>query len=145
MIEIHQSRYSIHPGSTKMYHDVKEQYWWDNMKKSIAEFVAQCPNCQQVKIEHQKPSGLIQNIEIPTWKWEVINMDFIIGLSRSYHKFDSIWVIVHRLTKSAHFLPVKTTYTAEDYAKLYIKEIVRLHGVPVSIISDRGAQFTANF
>ncbi|XP_070057278.1 uncharacterized protein [Nicotiana tomentosiformis] len=128
-----------------MYHDVKEQYWWDNMKKSIAEFVAQCPNCQQVKIEHQKPSGLIQNIEIPTWKWEVINMDFIIGLPRSYHKFDSIWVIVDRLTKSAHFLPVKTTYTAEDYAKLYIKEIVRLHGVPVSIISDRGAQFTANF
>ena len=145
MIEIHQSRYSIHPGSTKMYHDVKEQYWWDNMKKSIAEFVAQCPNCQQVKIEHQKPGGLLQNIEIPTWKWEVINMDFIIGLPRSYHKFDSIWVIVDRLTKSAHFLPVKTTYTAEDYAKLYIKEIVRLHGVPVSIISDRGAQFTANF
>jgi len=106
-----------------MYHDVKEQYWWDNMKKSIAEFVAQCPNCQQVKIEHQKPGGLLQNIEIPTWKWEVIN----------------------RLTKCAHFLPVKTTYTAEDYAKLYIKEIVRLHGVPISIISDRGAQFTANF
>uniref|UniRef100_A0A1U7YRA6 Uncharacterized protein LOC104247112 n=2 Tax=Nicotiana sylvestris TaxID=4096 RepID=A0A1U7YRA6_NICSY len=145
MNEIHQSRYSIHPGSTKMYHDVKEQYWWDNMKKSIAEFVAQCPNCQQVKIEHQKPGGLLQNIEIPTWKWEVINMDFIIGLPRSYHKFDSIWVIIDRLTKCAHFLPVKTTYTAEDYAKLYIKEIVRLHGVPISIISDRGAQFTANF
>ena len=90
MNEIHQSRYSIHPGSTKMYHDVNEQYWWDNMKKSIAEFVAQCPNCQQVKIEHQKPGGLLQNIEIPTWKWEVINMDFIIGLPRSYHKFDSI-------------------------------------------------------
>jgi len=145
MNEIHQSRYSIHPGSTKMYHDVKEQYWWDNMKKSIAEFVAQCPNCQQVKIEHQKPGGLLQNIEIPTWKWEVINMDFIIGLPRSYHKFDSIWVIIDRLTKCAHFLLVKTTYTAEDYAKLYIKEIVRLHGVPISIISDRGAQFMANF
>ncbi|XP_070036927.1 uncharacterized protein [Nicotiana tomentosiformis] len=111
-----------------MYHDVKEQYWWDNMTKSIAEFVAQCPNCQQVKIEHQKPSALIQNIEILTWKWEVINMDFIIGLPCSYHKFDSIWVIVDRLTKFAHFLPVKTTYRAEDYAKLYIKKIVRLHG-----------------
>ncbi|XP_070013771.1 uncharacterized protein [Nicotiana sylvestris] len=71
MIEIHQSRYSIHPGSTKMHHDVKEQYWWDNMKKSISQFVAQCPNCQQVKIEHQKPGGLLQNIEILTWKWEV--------------------------------------------------------------------------
>ncbi|XP_070049896.1 uncharacterized protein [Nicotiana tomentosiformis] len=72
MIEIHQSRYSIHPGSSKMYHDVKEQYWWDNMKKSIAKFVAQCPNCQQVKIEHHKLGGLIQNIDIPTWKWEKV-------------------------------------------------------------------------
>jgi len=115
------------------------------MKKNIAEFVAQCTSCQQVKIEHQKPGGLMQTIEIPTWKWEAINMDFIMGLPRSNRKFDSIWVIVDRLTKSAHFLPVRSTYTAEDYAKLYIKEIVRLHGVPVSIISDRGAQFIAHF
>jgi len=90
MIEIHPFRYSIHPGLTKMYLDVKEQYWWDNMKMSIAEFVAQCPNRQQVKNEHQKPGGLIQNIVFPTWKWEVIYMDFIIGLPRSYHKFESI-------------------------------------------------------
>ncbi|CAN4106291.1 unnamed protein product [Withania somnifera] len=75
----------------------------------------------------------------------MINMDFITGLPRSFRKFDSIWVIVDRLTKSAHFLPVKTNYTAEEYARLYIKEIVRLHGVPISIISDRGAQFTAKF
>jgi len=87
----------------------------------------------------------MQTIEIPTWKWEAINMDFIMGLPRSNRKFDSIWVIVDRLTKSAHFLPVRSTYTAEDYAKLYIKEIVRLHGVPASIIYDRGAQFTAHF
>ncbi|CAN4114237.1 unnamed protein product [Withania somnifera] len=84
-------------------------------------------------------------IEIPTWKWDMINMDFITGLPRSFRKFDSIWVIVDRLTKSAHFLPVKTNYTAKEYARLYIKEIVRLHGVPISIISDRGAQFTAKF
>jgi len=128
-----------------MYHDIKDVYWWNDMKKNIAEFVAQCTSCQQVKIEHQKSGGLMQTIEIPTWKWEAINMDFIMGLPRSNHKFDSIWVIVDRLTKSAHFLPVRSTYTAEDYAKLYIKEIVRLHGVPVSIISDRGAQFTAHF
>ena len=115
------------------------------MKKDIAEFVAQCPNCQQVKIERRKPGGLLQAIEIPTWKWEVINMDFITGLPRSRRKYDSIWVIVDSLTKSAHFLPVRTTYMAEDYAKLYLKEIVRLHGVPVSIISDRGTQFTAKF
>jgi len=72
-------------------------------------------------------------------------MDCIMSLPHSPRKFDSIWVIVDRLTRSAHFLPVRSTYTAEDYAKLYIKEIVRLHGVPVSIISDRGAQFTAHF
>ncbi|XP_019234434.1 PREDICTED: transcription factor PCF7-like [Nicotiana attenuata] len=145
MSEAHYSWYSIHPGSTKMYHDIKDVYWWSDMKKNIAEYVAQCPSCQQVKIEHQKPGGLMQTIEIPTWKWEAINMDFIMGLPRPHRKFDSIWVIVDRLTKSAHFLPVRSTYTVEDYAKLYIKEIVRLHGVPVSIISDRGAQFTAHF
>ncbi|KAH0681196.1 hypothetical protein KY284_022281 [Solanum tuberosum] len=145
MMEAHHSRYSVHPGSTKMYHDLKEMYWWGDMKKSIAEFVAQCPNCQQVKVEHQKPGGYMQCIELPIWKWDMINMDFVTGLPRSFRKFDSIWVIVDRLTKSAHFLPVKTTYTVEEYARLYIKEIVRLHGVPISIISDRGTQFTANF
>ena len=145
MGEAHSARYSINPGSTKMYHDLRCLYWWDGMKKDIAEFVAQCPNCQQVKIKHQKPGGLLQEIEIPTWKWEMINMDFITGLPRTQRKYDSIWVIVDRLTKSAHFLPVRTTYSAEDYARLYVREIVRLHGVPTSIISDRGAQFTANF
>lgn len=145
MGEAHCARYSIHPGSTKMYHDLRCLYWWDGMKRDVAEFVAQCPNCQQVKIEHQKPGGLLQEMEIPKWKWKIINMDFITGLPRSSRKYDSIWVIVDRLTKLAHFLPVRTTYSAEDYARLYIKEIVRLHGVSVSIISDRGAQFTANF
>jgi len=80
MEEAHHSRYSIHPGSTKMYHDIKEIYWWQGMKKDVAEFVAQCPNCQQVKVEHQKPAGLVQEIAIPLWKWEAINMDFITGL-----------------------------------------------------------------
>ena len=85
----------------------------------------------------------MQCIELSIWKWDIINMDFVTGLPRSFQEFDSIWVIVDRLTKAAHFLPVKTTYTAEEYARLYIEEIVRLHGVPISIISDRGAQFTA--
>jgi len=98
-----------------------------------------------VKVEHQRLGGLAQNIEIPMWKWEMINMDFVVGLPRTSCKFDSIWVIVDRLTKSTHFFPVKSTDTVEQYAQLYIKEIVRLHGTPVSIISDRGAQFTANF
>ncbi|WMV49184.1 hypothetical protein MTR67_042569 [Solanum verrucosum] len=145
MEEAHSSRYSIHPGSTKMYRDLREVYWWNGMKKGIVEFVAKCPNYQQVKVEHQRPGGLTQRIELSEWKWEIINMDFITGLLRSRRQHDSIWVIVDRMTKSAHFLPVKTTLSAEYYAKLYIREIVRLHGVPISIISDRGAQFTAQF
>ncbi|XP_075080394.1 uncharacterized protein LOC142165905 [Nicotiana tabacum] len=91
MTEMHQSRYSVHPGSTKMYHDLRQLYWWNDMKKDIATFVAQCPNCQQVKAEHQKPGGLLQNIKIPAWKWESINMDFITGLPNSRRKFISIW------------------------------------------------------
>ena len=84
-------------------------------------------------------------IEVPTLKWEAINMDFVVGLPRTRRQHDSIWVIVDRLTKSAHFIPVKSTYRAEDYARLYIDEIVRWHGIPLSIISDRGAQFTLHF
>ena len=98
-----------------------------------------------MKVENQKPGGYMQCIEIPTWKWDMIDMDFVTCLPRSFQKFESIWVIVDRLTKSAHFLPVRNDYTVEEYAKLYLKEIVRLHGVPISIISDRGAQFTAKF
>lgn len=139
MAEAHNARYSVHPGSTKMYHDLKEIYWWNGMKRGMADFVTRCPNCQQVKAEHQRPGGLTQSIEILMWKWKMINMDFVVRLSRTPRRFDSIWVIVDRLTKSAHFLPVKSSDIAEQYAQLYIKEIVRLHGTPVSIISDRGA------
>ncbi|KAH0658205.1 hypothetical protein KY289_026953 [Solanum tuberosum] len=110
MEEAHSSRYTIHSGSTKMYHDLKEVYWWNSMKKGIAKFVAKCPNCQQVKVEHQRPGGLAQNIELSKWKWEMINMDFITSLSRSRRQHDSIWVIVDRMTKSAHFLPGCTIY-----------------------------------
>ncbi|XP_070039422.1 uncharacterized protein [Nicotiana tomentosiformis] len=145
MSEAHISRYSIHPGFTKMYHDLKEIYWWNDMKKNIADFVAKCSNCQQVQVEHQRPGGLAKSIEISIWKWEMINMGYITGLPLLFQKHDLIWVIVERLTKSAHFLSVKTTDSAEDYAKLYIQEIVRLHGTPLFIISDRVAQFTANF
>ncbi|WMV29209.1 hypothetical protein MTR67_022594 [Solanum verrucosum] len=138
MEEAHSSRYSIHPGSTKMYCDLREVYWWNGMKKGIAEFVSKCPNCQQVKVEHRRSGGLAQRIELSEWKWEMINMDFITGLLRSRRQHDSIWVIIDRMTKSTHFLPVKTTNSAEDYAKLYIQEVVRIHGVPISIISNRG-------
>jgi len=143
--EAHNSRYTMHPGSTKMYHDLKQLYWWEGMKKDIANFVSSCLTCQQVKAEHQRPAGLLQEIQIPEWKWERVTMDFVVGLPRTLRGYDSVWVIVDRLTKSAHFLPVKTTYGGVKYAQIFMNEIVRLHGVPISIISDRGSQFTSRF
>ena len=123
LAEAHNSRYSIHPGATKIYRDLREVYWLNGMKRDIEEFVSKCPNCQQVKVEHQKPGCIIQKISIPTWKWDVINMDFITGLPRTRRQHDSIWVIVDRMTKSSRFLAVKTTYSAEDYAKLFLTEL----------------------
>ena len=145
MEEAHHTVYSIHPGSTKMYHDLKGNYWWSGMKKDVAEFVSRCLTCQQVKLEHQKPSGLLQPLPIPEWKWENITIDFVTGLPRTSAGYDSIWVIVDRMTKSAHFLPVKTTFSVARYARVYIERIVSLHGIPVSIVSDRGPQFTSRF
>ncbi|KAI3819628.1 hypothetical protein L1987_13469 [Smallanthus sonchifolius] len=143
MDEAHKSRYSIHPGSYKMYKDLKELYWWPNMKGDIATYVSKCLTCSKVKAEHQKPSGLLQQPAIPQWKWEQISMDFITKLPKTSSGYDTIWVIVDRLTKSAHFLPIKETDKTEKLAKLYIKEIVARHGVPISIISDRDSRFVS--
>ena len=115
------------------------------MKREVADFVARCLVCQQVKAEHQKSSGKLQSLDIPEWKWDKITMDLVTGLPRSTKGYDSIWVIVDRLTKSAHFLPVRTTYTAAQYAKIFLEQIVYLHGVPISIVSNRGTQFTLKF
>jgi len=115
------------------------------MKKDIADYVTKCLTCQQVKAEHQVPSGLLQPIRIPEWKWDRVTMDFVSGLPLTQKKHDAVWVIVDRLTKSAHFLPVRTDYSLERLAELYISEIVRLHGIPLSIISDRDPRFTSRF
>ncbi|KAG8498807.1 hypothetical protein CXB51_005706 [Gossypium anomalum] len=143
--EAHSSYFSIHPGSTKMYNDLKKMYWWNGMKRDISEFVSKCLICQQVKAEHQVPSGLLQPIMVPEWKWDRITMDFVLGLPLTPGKKDAIWVIVDRLTKSAHFIPVRTDYSLNKLAELYIREIVRLHGIPLSIISDRDPRFTSRF
>ncbi|KAL0537500.1 hypothetical protein IC582_026478 [Cucumis melo] len=135
----------MHPGSTKMYQDLKRVYWWLNMKREVAEFVSKCLVCQHVKAPRQKPAGLLQPLSVPKWKWENVSMDFIIGLPRTLRGFIVIWVVVDRLTKSAHFVPGKSTYTTSKWAQLYMSEIVRLHGVPVSIVSDRDARFTSKF
>ncbi|KAJ9547141.1 hypothetical protein OSB04_019684 [Centaurea solstitialis] len=145
MDEAHQSKYSIHPGSDKMYKGLKEHYWWPGMKKDIATYVSKCLTCARIKAEHQKPSGLLQQLEIPEWKWERISMDFVTKLPKNKKGHDSIWVIVDRLTKSAHFLPIKESFSIDRLAQLYVNEIVMRHGVPISIISDRDSRFTSRF
>jgi hypothetical protein len=113
------------------------------MRKEVAGYVAKCSICQQVKVEHRKPAGLLQPLPIPEWKWEMITMDFVSGLPRGKRGNDAIWVIVDRLTKSALFLPVKMTDPVDKLAKIYVNEVVRLHGVPTSIVSDRDPRFTS--
>src|SRR3954470_11822245 len=143
--EAHNSPYSIHSGNTKMYLDMKERFWWHKLKKNIAKHIALCDVCSRVKAEHQKPAGLLQPLLIPEWKWDKLGMDFITGLPRTRSGYDSIWVVVDRLTKVAHFIPVKITYTSAKLAKIYMNRIVCLHGVPKIIVSDRGTQFTSHF
>ena len=115
------------------------------MKRDISQFVSKCLTCQQVKVEHQKPTGLLQPLPIAEWKWDHVTMDFVTGLPRTPQSKDSVWVIVDRLTKSAHFLPMRITDSVIVLSKLYVKEIVRLHGVPLSIVSDRDPRFTSQF
>jgi hypothetical protein len=125
--EAHLSRYSIHPRSTKMYQDLKQHYWWIKMKIEIARYVAKCDTCRRVKAVHMKTAGLLQSLPIPTWKWEDISMDFVVGLPNTSKGYDSIWVIVDRLTKITHFLPVKIDHLVVVYAQLYITRIISLH------------------
>ncbi|KAA0067014.1 pol protein [Cucumis melo var. makuwa] len=120
LTEAHSSPFTMPPGSTKMYQDLRSVYWWRNMKREVADFVSRVEMGEGV-------------------------MDFITGLSRTLKGYTVIWVVVDRLTKSAHFVPGKSTYTASKWGQLYMTEIVRLHGVSVSIISDRDARFTSKF
>jgi hypothetical protein len=128
-----------------MYLDLMTRYWWRGMKKEIAQHVARCDTCQQTKAEHQRPAGLLQPLPLPKWKWEEIDMDFGIGLPRTQKGNDSIWVVIDRHTMVAHFILVKTTFGGATLAQTYLKEIVRLHGIPRRIVSDRGTQFTSKF
>ena len=128
--EFHCSRFAVHPGGTKRH---------------VRDFVQRCLTCQQVKAEHQKPLGLLQPLEVVAWKWEHVTMDFLTHLPRTPQRHNAVWVIVDRLTKSAHFLAVRMTFTLERFFRLYIREIIWLHGVPVSIVSDRDPRFSAHF
>ena len=120
--EAHSSAYAMHPGSTKMYRTLKDHYWWQGMKREITEFVSHCLTCQQVKAEHHRPTGLSQPLPTPEWKWEHITIDFVMGLPCTTGRYDSVWVIVDRLTKSAHFLPYRSTYSMDMMVNLYIRK-----------------------
>ena len=115
------------------------------MKMDIAKFVYACLTCQKSKVEHQKPSGLMQTMEISEWKWDSITMDFVTSLPNTARGFDAIWVVVDRLTKSAHFIPINVSFPLTKLAEIYIRIIVKLHGVPLSIVSDRDPRFTSEF
>ncbi|GJW01523.1 putative reverse transcriptase domain-containing protein [Tanacetum coccineum] len=143
MDKAHRSKYSVHPEADKMYHDLRNMYWCPEMKRDIATYVSKCLTCSKVNAEHQRPSGLLQQPEIPEWKWDKITMDFITKLPRSKSGHDAIWVIIDRLTKSVYFLAIREDYSTEKLAKIYVDEIVARHGVPVSIISDRDGRFTS--
>jgi hypothetical protein len=142
LCEAHESSSSIYLGGYKMYHDLKATYWLYRMKRDVVEYVDLCDICPRVKAKHQRSAGLLQPLGVPEWKWEEIAMDFILGLPRTQSGYDSIWVIVVRLTKVAHFISVKMTYSGLQLVELYMSRIVCLHGVPKRIVSYRGTQFT---
>ncbi|GKA12223.1 putative nucleotidyltransferase, ribonuclease H [Tanacetum coccineum] len=145
MDEAHKSKYTVHPRADKMYYDLRDRYWWSGMKKDISEYVSKCLTRLKVKGEHQRPYVLLHQLEIPVWKWEGIAMDFVTKLPRTSSGHNIIWVIMDRLTKSAHFLPMRKDYKMDRLARLYMNEIVARHGVLISIISDRDSCFTSRF
>jgi hypothetical protein len=143
--EAHCSRYSIHPGTNKMYQDLNKNFWWTRMKQEKARYVVECDTYHRVKADHLRTANNLQPLSVPEWKWEDICMDFIMGLPRTSCGHDLIWVIVDRLTKSAHFIPIGTRYRVRQYTELYIAHIIRYHSIPRTIISDKGYVFVARF
>jgi len=131
--EIHKKPYSGHPGYQKTVTMLRKDFYWPKMKGEVAEYLAKCLECQLVKAEHQHPAGLLQPLPIPERKWEIISLDFITGLPKNAKQNDSIMVVVDKLSKAAHFIPVKSTYKAVNIAKNFMKEIVTylLPSVPI--------------
>ncbi|GJW82093.1 putative reverse transcriptase domain-containing protein [Tanacetum coccineum] len=143
MHESQKSKYSIHLVSDKMYQTMKKLYWWPNMKADIATYLSKCLTCAKVKAKHQRPSGLLVQPKIPQWKWDNITMDFVVNLPKSSQGYDTIWVIVDRLTKSSIFVLMRETDPMEKLARMYVKEVVMRHGIPISIICDRNPSYHA--
>jgi hypothetical protein len=143
--EMHKVPYAGHRGYQKRIVAVRCQYIWPGMKKQVANYIAMCLECQKVKTKHRHPTGLLQPLPIPKWKWKVVSIDFIIKLPRTMKQHDSIMVVVGKLTKAARFILVKTLHKETNIADIYMREVARLHGVPKAIVSDRDPKFTSNF
>jgi len=145
LVEAHDSPIARHPSYIKTFMSLKKSFFWPGLKKDVLHHVRQCLVCQRVKAERVKMPGMLQPLDIPLMKWESISMDFVTGLPTIRSGYNSIFVVVDRLTKVAHLIPVKVTFSAMDIAKIFIKEIFRLHGLPRRIVSDRDAKFTSRF
>jgi hypothetical protein len=139
--EAHTSWYSIHPCSTKMYYDLRHRFWWTRMKCETAHYVSECDTYRKVKVDYMNPGGLLQPLSILDWKSDDISMDFIVCFPLTARKYNSIWVIVDHLIKSAHYIPTNTTYNVQKYAEIYIARVLCLHGVSKMIVSDRGSNY----
>jgi len=143
--EFHDCRLALHQGIEHTYEQIKGKYFWNNLKDDVTEYINSCDKCQCIKNSRLPKQGLLQSLEIPENPWESISIDFIVDLPRSKNKNNSILVVIDRLTKMAHFLPTTTNITSKETAQLFFNNIVRLHGYPKSIISDRDSKFTASF
>jgi hypothetical protein len=141
---MHNVPYAGHPGYQKTVAVVNSHYFCPGMKREIDEYITRCMECQNVKAEHRHPTGLLQPLPIPEWKWLVVMMDFITGLPRTTKLHDLIMVVVDKITKAAHFIPLKTTHKAIDVVDIFMKEVARLHKIPKTIVSDREPKFTSN-
>ena len=145
LFESHNTVFTMHPRGNKMYQNMKQYYWWRGMKKDIFEYVSKYLMCQQVKAEHQVPSGLLNPLPIPQWNWDNVTMDFISDFPLTQRKHDAIWVIVDKFTKSTHFLPIQLDYSMDCLEELHVSEIVKLHGIPLLIVSNSDPRFTLRF
>ena len=143
--DCHEIPIAGHPGFEKTYRTVRKSYYWPGIKKMVRDFVLGCGACQRTKAERVRKPGLLQPLDIPEMKWESVSLDFVTALPRVRGGFDSILVVVDRLTKVAHFIPVKSTATAVDIARVFVREIFRLHGMPKILVSDRDVKFTSHF
>nr|KYP73577.1 Retrovirus-related Pol polyprotein from transposon 297 family [Cajanus cajan] len=142
--EFHDSPIGGHAGYLRTYQRLLVQFYWHGMKQQVYDYVRQCQVCQQAKVSHFLPGGLLQPLPIPERIWDDIAMDFITGLPL-VNGYTVIMVVVDRLSKYAHLIPLKTHFTSNIVAEQFIQHVVKLHGIPKSIVSDRDKTFTSNF